>query len=662
MAGVNVKMGVSGVSAFKKGINESKQAVKTFDEALKLNEAQLKATGDAETYLENKSKLLGQQMKAQQQVVKQAEAALEQMKRNGVSASSTEFQRMQQQVMQARTKLMEIKGSMEGAGSSAKDLGDKIGNIGKGVAWDNVAEGIGKITNQLANGARAAVNFGKKLIASAKGSTGLADEIKTTVDQYEDMGLTADSYQRMVKVAEFIDTPVEAILTARSRMAKALTTDKGVKNMEEVLGITLNGQSSVDLFWETGEALMNMGESFDKEAAAQNLFGRSWRELRPLFKAGRDEYEKMLAEQNVLTDEQVEKLGKADDAIKSMEQEIETLKAKFWAENADTITSLLEWIVDNKDPVVTALGAIGVAFGGMKIVEMGANIGKVVDGIKTLMNIGGGGGAGGGVGGVATGVGGAIKTALAAGLKAAAPALGVTALALTPAILAQNATWAESESQRQARIGAVGTSQSANAEFVRKAAEAVTIRNGANADFGAMEALLMGLSSRKNQQKAELYNVLQNAAPTAGSNTWGLLNRLWGGEAMDSATIHEMLENITDAFAAAENKVQVPVEPTVEDGAAEAISQEIGAVPVTVIPQIAGFGSHANGLPYVPFDGYMAMLHRGERVMPARDNRQYTYNSNTYFGNVNLNNGLEIDRLSESIARQNRKTQRGFGS
>ena len=662
MAGVNVKMGVSGVSAFKKGINESKQAVKTFDEALKLNEAQLKATGDAETYLENKSKLLGQQMKAQQQVVKQAEAALEQMKRNGVSASSTEFQRMQQQVMQARTKLMEIKGSMEGAGSSAKDLGDKIGNIGKGVAWDNVAEGIGKITNQLANGARAAVNFGKKLIASAKGSTGLADEIKTTVDQYEDMGLTADSYQRMVKVAEFIDTPVEAILTARSRMAKALTTDKGVKNMEEVLGITLNGQSSVDLFWETGEALMNMGESFDKEAAAQNLFGRSWRELRPLFKAGRDEYEKMLSEQNVLTDEQVEKLGKADDAIKSMEQEIETLKAKFWAENADTITSLLEWIVDNKDPVVTALGAIGVAFGGMKIVEMGANIGKVVDGIKTLMNLGGGGGAGGGVGGVATGVGGAIKTALAAGLKAAAPALGVTALALTPAVLAQNAVWAESESQRQARIGAVGTSQSANAEFVRKAAEAVTIRNGANADFGAMEALLMGLSSRKNQQKAELYNVLQNAAPTAGSNTWGLLNRLWGGEAMDSATIHEMLENITDAFAAAENKVQVPVEPAVEDGAAEAISQEIGAVPVTVIPQIAGFGSHANGLPYVPFDGYMAMLHRGERIVPARENVSRNFSSNLYVESMYMNNGIDAQALAQSIAAANRRSTAGYGS
>jgi hypothetical protein len=250
-----------------------------------------------------------------------------------------------------------------------------------------------------------------------------------------------------------------------------------------------------------------------------------------------------------------------------------------------------------------------------------------------------------------------------AGLKAAWPTLGALGLGIGVPLLAQMDTWNQSEAQRQARIGAVGTSQSANAEFVRKAAEAVTIRNGANADFGAMEALLMGLSSRKNQQKAELYNVLQNAAPTAGSNTWGLLNRLWGGEAMDSATIHEMLENITDAFAAAENKVQVPVEPAVEDGAAEAISQEIGAVPVTVIPQIAGFGSHANGLPYVPFDGYMAMLHRGERIVPAREvNSSRNFSSNLYVESMYMNNGQDADGLAAAIAAENRRMMSGYGS
>lgn len=35
-------------------------------------------------------------------------------------------------------------------------------------------------------------------------------------------------------------------------------------------------------------------------------------------------------------------------------------------------------------------------------------------------------------------------------------------------------------------------------------------------------------------------------------------------------------------------------------------------------------GSHANGLSYVPFDGYIAQLHRGERVLTAKENEAYS--------------------------------------
>lgn len=43
-------------------------------------------------------------------------------------------------------------------------------------------------------------------------------------------------------------------------------------------------------------------------------------------------------------------------------------------------------------------------------------------------------------------------------------------------------------------------------------------------------------------------------------------------------------------------------------------------------------GSHANGLSYVPFDGYTALLHKGERVLTAKENAVYssaTYNQST---------------------------------
>ena len=46
--------------------------------------------------------------------------------------------------------------------------------------------------------------------------------------------------------------------------------------------------------------------------------------------------------------------------------------------------------------------------------------------------------------------------------------------------------------------------------------------------------------------------------------------------------------------------------------------------------------------------------------MTANENRSYTYN--TYFGNVNLNNGLEVEQLAESIEKRNKRQRNGYGS
>lgn len=391
MSDASVKLGVTGISQFKQGINQAKDAVKSLDATLERCEKQFKETGDQEAYLAEKSGTLQNKLKAQENVVKELETALDNMKKQGVSPASAEYQKLYQELEKTKGRMSDTKVEIKNltketdkAGDKAGTLKDNLAQIGQGVGWDNVAEGIGNITSKLESGARAAINFGKKIIQSAKGSTGLADDINTAVQQYEDLGMTADRYQRMTKVADFIDTPVDAILNAQQRMRKAVTTNGGKSALEETLGLSLNGQTSDDLFWEIGDALMNMGDAFDKESAAQTMFGRSWRELAPLFKAGRDEYERMLGEQSVLTDEQLAKLNQADDAIKSVEQQIELLKAQFWADNADTITGVLEWLVDNKDGVVTAIEAIGFAFAGLKVAELASNIGQVVSGFQLL--------------------------------------------------------------------------------------------------------------------------------------------------------------------------------------------------------------------------------------------------------------------------------------
>ena len=44
-------------------------------------------------------------------------------------------------------------------------------------------------------------------------------------------------------------------------------------------------------------------------------------------------------------------------------------------------------------------------------------------------------------------------------------------------------------------------------------------------------------------------------------------------------------------------------------------------------------GSFAKGLTYVPYDGFIAELHRGERVLTAKENREY-YDTKSNNGNT----------------------------
>jgi hypothetical protein len=64
-------------------------------------------------------------------------------------------------------------------------------------------------------------------------------------------------------------------------------------------------------------------------------------------------------------------------------------------------------------------------------------------------------------------------------------------------------------------------------------------------------------------------------------------------------------------------------------------------------------GSHAMGLDYVPFDGYIAELHKGERILTAKEAKEY--GKSVSFGNVIIQvngNNYDEERLAEEISYQ----------
>ena len=134
-------------------------------------------------------------------------------------------------------------------------------------------------------------------------------------------------------------------------------------------------------------------------------------------------------------------------------------------------------------------------------------------------------------------------------------------------------------------------------------------------------------------------------------------------------------EELAELLGGENGAVDVPAEIVVEDGAAQ-IEEQVGTVPIPVELVVTNKngnlletfdvdpdGFNANGLWSVPFDGYHAVLHKGERVVPAREvAASRNFSSNLYVESMYMNNGTDADGLAAAMAAAQRRTMSGYGS
>ena len=349
--GVNVKMGVTGVAQFKQNINTARQQMKTMETQLQLTEKQFKATGDQEAYMQEKTELLKAKMEEQKIVISNAESALKQMRDNGITPADKAFQDMQQQLLRTKGDMIDTEQELLKVGDNADDttqdvseLNDSLNKVGKGINWQNVTDSLHSISDGMGKVMKKAWQMGEAIVKNTLGAGSWADELKTTAAQMStaEYEVTPEELQRMRKTAGLIDTDVDTIVKAKQKLNKGIGNGtKATVSALEALGIDSKGNPE-DVFWAAGEAIMKLSSDTQQEAQANAIFGKSWKDLIPLFQAGRKEYEDTMNSWHVVSNDTIDSLGAMDDQYEKLSGEWETFKMEILGAFAGPLTTGME--------------------------------------------------------------------------------------------------------------------------------------------------------------------------------------------------------------------------------------------------------------------------------------------------------------------------------
>jgi hypothetical protein len=512
-----------------------------------------------------------------------------------------------------------------------------------------------------------------------------------------------------------MDTTVESMLNAQSKLNKGIGKEsKEAMDALDELGIkvkSLAGDEGVgemisrdqnEVFWEAGQAIMGLGDAYEREAKAQALFGRSWKELVPLFTEYKslDEYNEALQGVNVNSEDTINDLAELNDKFGELQGNFNTLKTEIIGSLAPALTGAadalnnlltkvmeylqtpegkqaledmgkaveglfsdltsidpqkvvegftgvfdkvvggLQWLSENSGTAITALETIVGGWALLKLTGGVLDIVKLIEGITGL-----GAASGAAEAGAATGA--AWGGAFANAVMAAAPWLIGLYTLLDPAGTAGN---------DQDVMTSNGQVTEAGWEFWNNNPDAWLSRlEMVGSHFGDLASILgneqaLQLVADVSLSDEDIIKKLQDEiglVPISGAvalpeNQAALLSQAVGTVEINGV-MHMVDEN--------GNNVGVYLE---------------GGEPTDHVRKPENYvklpGFHANGLWSVPFDGYTAVLHKGERIQPAREVSSRTFSSNLYVENMNMSGGMTADALAAAIASRNSRIMAGYGS
>lgn len=393
IAGITIQIDAD-ATPLQKALSGVDSSLKTVQGDLKDVNRELKFNPDSLGLWEEKQRLVNQAMEATKErlaVLQDAYGQLaarmaetdpnseeyaelqEQMSRLGTEIKLTEsqLQTYGQQSEEAASNVERLTDAADGAEGSVEETGDAANeasgdmkNLSKetkdaGNSATDASSGGWSMAKQMLvdlaeKGIQAAVDGLKKLGGAMKDavteSAAYADEVNTLSAQTH---LTTDTIQELYYATDLMDVPVETVSKSLTKltntMADATVEGSSAAEAYDRLGVSvLDGnnelRSADDVFMDVIDALGQIDNEAERDAAAYDIFGRSAKELNPLIEMGSDGFAALQQEAHdagaVLDGDALSALNDTQDAMDRMDQAVMVVQRNFATALAPAVSAV----------------------------------------------------------------------------------------------------------------------------------------------------------------------------------------------------------------------------------------------------------------------------------------------------------------------------------
>lgn len=421
----------AGAKVVLDGENEYKQALTSLNDGnrvlaseMKKLQAEYKGNSDSVEFLTKKGDLLNRQLLDQKEKVDVMRQALEHAAKK-YGEGSAEAMKWQTELNNAEAAQYNLQHAIEENNQAIENQGNVWGQVG-GIMEDLA----GKMGIKIPDGAKKALSGMEGMSAGTVAAmtaavTAVAALVKAVTELHEmtiqtaadvdelvtnsmTTGIGTQTLQELQYAEELIDVSVDTISGSLTRLTRNMAdANSGSEEMAAkvaALGVSITDATTGQLrpaeevFYELVDALGNIQNQTERDAAAMDIMGKSAQELNPLIMQGSKALKDYAAEAKatgyILDESQIKKLAEVDDSYQRVQLTMEALKKQMSADFAPASKAAMDLFSSmvtkagaalEKSGLITNLASIISSL--VDILETGADIASGIPGFNDQLSL-----------------------------------------------------------------------------------------------------------------------------------------------------------------------------------------------------------------------------------------------------------------------------------